>query len=120
MLRQGSESVLELLAKHAGVLLKPVLVDDVHYGEPRRHAYRVPAERIEVDALSERLSDLHSRRDSAERHAVADSLRHGDEIGDDVEVLESPVVVPGASEAGLNFVGDAEAAMIAGDLVRLA
>jgi hypothetical protein len=29
-------------------------------------------------------------------------------------------VIPGASEAGLNFVGDAETAVVARDLVRLA
>ena len=55
-----------------------------------------------------------------ERHAVADSLRHRDEVGHDVEVLESPVVIARASEAGLHFVGDAETAVLARDLVRFA
>ena len=98
--------------------LKPVFVDYVEHRQTRRHAYRVAAERIEVNALRQRLRDIHSRRDGSERNAIAKALGHGDEIGHDVEVLESPVVIAGSPEPGLHFVGNAQSAVVASDLVR--
>src|ERR1700675_4623617 len=101
MLLQLLEAILQPLADHPGILLKPVFVDDVEHGKAGGHADRVAAEGVEVDALRERLRDLHPRRNGGEGNAVADTLRHSDKIRHDVEVLEAPIVIPGSTEARL-------------------
>ena len=54
----------------------------------------------------------------AERRAVADALGHRDHVGHDVPILVRPVVMAGAAEAALHFVGDADAAVLADDVVH--
>ena len=61
--------------------------------------------------------DLGPGDAGAERDAVADPLGHRDEVGRDAPVLEAPEGRPGPAEAGLDLVGDAEAAVLADDLV---
>src|SRR5437867_7533601 len=104
MFGQLLEAVLQSLSQHTRVLLKPVLVDDVEYSETGRHADRISAKRVEVNALRQRLCDLHPRGDRAKRNPVADALRHSDEVRHHVEVLESPIVITGASKPCLNFI----------------
>ena len=113
------EARLEAAADGARVVLQAVLVDDVEHREAGSHRDRIAAEGVEVDPLGQRLGDLPARRHRRERPAVADALGHGHDVGDDAEVLEAPVVVAGAAEAGLHLVGDAEPAVLAHDGVRL-
>src|SRR6185312_10811941 len=119
-LRELLQSILQALAQNARVFLQSLFIDDVENGESGSHANRITAERIEVDALGEGLGNLHSSRDRRERHTVADAFRHGDEIGNNAEVFESPVVIAGASETGLYFIGNAQAAILAGDRISFA
>ena len=53
----------------------------------------------------------------AERRAVADALGHRDQVGRRRPSSEAPEVVAGAAEAALHFVGDAQAAVLADDVV---
>src|SRR5687768_698506 len=114
VVHEAIEARAQPRADHTRVLLEPILLDDVEHSESGRRRYGVSAERIEVNPLRERLRDLHPRRDRTDRSAVAEALGHGDDVRDDVEVLEAPVVVPGSTEAGLDLVGDAHAARLAG------
>jgi hypothetical protein len=52
--------------------------------------------------------------DGGEGEAVADGFGHDDDVGDDAVVLEAPEIRAGAAEAGLNFIGDADAAGVRG------
>src|ERR1700737_3567340 len=116
---QRPESVLELLSQHPGILLQAILVDAVDDGEAVRHAHRIAAERIEVNALGKRLRYLHARRHGPEGDSIPDSLRHRDEVGHYVEILEAPVVIARATEPGLHLIGDAQSTVLARDPVRL-
>src|SRR3954469_1504895 len=119
-LGQLLQTILDPLPEDLRVLLQPVLLDHVEDGQARRHADRVSAEGIEVNTLGHRLGDLHPRRNGAKRYAIANALRHSHEVRDDVEVLESPVVIAGAAKTGLHFVADAESAALPRDRIRFA
>ena len=54
--------------------------------------------------------DLRRGHNRGERAAVADAFGHGDDVGNDALRFESPEMRAGAAEAGLHFVGDANAA----------
>ena len=54
-----------------------------------------------------------------EGEAVSDSFGHHHDVGNDALAFESPVVGAGAAEAGLDFVGNAESAVTAHDVVGL-
>jgi hypothetical protein len=73
-----------------------------------------------VQPLSEHLGDLAAGGHGGERDAVAEALGHGDDVGDHAEVLEPPVVLAGAAEAGLHLVGNTQAAVLPHDPVGLA
>ena len=53
----------------------------------------------------------------AQRRAVADALGHRDHVGRDVPVLKRPELRAGAAEAALHFVGHANPAVFADDVV---
>ena len=104
------EPGLEVAADASGVPLDVLGVDDFEGGQPLGHRDGVAAEGVEVDAVLHRPGDLGAGDAGAERGAVADPLGHRDEVGRDAPVLEAPEVLAGAAEAGLDLVGDAEAA----------
>ena len=111
------ERGLEMRADFERVLLDVLLVDDFERRQALRHADRVAAEGVEVDAVLHHFGDSGRGGHRAERRAVADALGHRDHVGHDVPVLKRPVVMAGAAEAALHFVGDAEAAVLADDVV---
>ena len=118
-LASSLEPALSTRADDARVLLEAVLVDDVQHRQPRAIETGLPpkvlkwSRRVSVSAISGRV--VHG----AERRAVADALGHRDDVGHHAPVLEAPVVLAGAAEAGLHLVGDAEAAVLADDVVGL-
>jgi hypothetical protein len=102
------------------VLLEPVLVYHLEHRQTCGHGDRIATERVEVNSAGECLCDLSSRRHRGEWNTVPDPLGHRDDVGNNTVVLEPPVVLAGAAEAGLNFVGNTEAAVFPDDRVRLA
>ncbi len=82
------------------------LVDDRHDG---RRGQRTTGVRAPVVARFEGGSDIGSRPARPDRHAVAHPLRQGDDIGNDVGVLE-PEPAPRAPEPGLHLVEDQQRA----------
>ena len=54
---------------------------------------------------------------AAMRRAVAEALGHRDDVGRDAPILMRPVVMARAAEPALHFVGDAQAAVLADDVV---
>ena len=114
---QVVERVLQMRADFERVLLDVLFVDDFERRQALRHADRVAAERVEVDAVLHHFGDADRRRHRAERRAVADALGHRDHVGHDAPILVGPVVMAGAAEAALHFVGDADAAVLADDVV---
>ena len=90
---------------------------DFERGQALGHGDRVAAEGVEVDAVFHHGGDFGPRHAGAERHAVADALGHRHQVGRDAPVLEAPEMLAGAAEAGLHFVGDAQAAVLADDVV---
>ena len=119
-LLQPAQSLQQAGAHLPRVLLQAVLVDHVEHRQPGRHRHRVAAEGVEVDPAGERLGDLPPGGDRGQRHAVADALGHGDDVGYHAVVLEAPVVLAGSAEAGLHFVGNAEPAVLPRRCVCLA
>ena len=111
------EPVLEVAADRQGVLLDALAVDDLERRQPLGHRDRVAAERVEVDPVLHDAGDLRPRDARAQRRPVADPLGHGDQVGRDAPVLEAPEGRAGPAEAGLDLVGDAQAAVLADDLV---
>src|SRR4051812_36185974 len=76
-----AESAEQPLPDDAGVLLEPLLLDDVEDREADRGRHRVATERVEVlHAVRERVRDLASRDHGSERVAVADRLAHRDDV----------------------------------------
>ena len=114
---RSMQRVLQMRADFEGVLLDVFLVDDFQRRQALRHADRVAAEGVEVDAVLHHFGDADRGGHRAERGAVADALGHRDHVGHDVPILVRPVVVAGAAEAALHFVGDADAAVLADDVV---
>src|SRR5690606_16912002 len=89
--------------------LKALLLDDLENGTALGHGNGITTESIEVDAGGEGLGDLRGGDDGSEGAAIADAFGHRHDIGDDTLGLEAPEVGAGAAEAGLDFIGDAEA-----------
>src|SRR5919107_2389908 len=119
MLRlQPPQSLEQASTDSACVLLETVLFYDIEQGETGRHGDRIATERVEVNAAGECLGDLPSRRDGRKGNAISDAFGHRHDVRNDVVILESPVVLASAAEAGLNFVGDTEAAEFPDDRVR--
>jgi hypothetical protein len=87
---------------------------DVEGGFALSHGEGVAAEGVEVDAARHFFGDGVGGDDGGEREAVADGFGHDDDVGDDTIILEAPEVGAGAAEAGLDFIGDADAAGVAG------
>ncbi len=77
----------------------------------------ISAEGVEVDAVLGGLGDVGAGGHGGKGPAVADAFGHGDHVGGDAPVFEAPEVVAGATEAGLDFVGDADAAVFADDVI---
>ena len=113
----SQQPLLQMRADFQRVLLDVLLVDHFQRRQALGHADRIAAERVEVDAVRHHLGDVGRGGHRAERGAVADALGHRDHVGHDVPVLMRPVVVPGAAEAALHLVGDAEPAVLADDVV---
>lgn len=78
-----------------------------------RAADGVAAKGVEVDALRHDGCDLGRRHDRGQRRAVADALRHRDDVRRHALPLKAPEVATGATKAGLHLVGDAQAAGLA-------
>src|SRR6266849_8259522 len=61
--------------------------------------------------------DLGAAGDGGDRHAAAERLRHGNQIGLDAEMFGSEPFA-GAGEAGLHFIGNEENAVLAADILQ--
>src|SRR5690242_8720751 len=61
--------------------------------------------------------DFGAAGDRGDRHAAAEGLRRGDQIGLDTEMFGGKPLA-GAGEAGLHFVGDKENALLAANVLQ--
>ena len=81
----------------------------LHHVEHRQRGARrerLAAERRGVVAGPERLGDVGARPARADRHAVAERLRHRHDVGAHVAAVLEPEPAPGAAEPGLHLVDD--------------
>jgi len=106
----GDEVIADGLAMGHGVVPQ----HDVERGFALSHGEGVAAEGVEVDAGGHLFGDGVGGDDGGEGEAVADGFGHDDDVGDDAIILEAPEVGAGAAEAGLNLIGDADTAGVAG------
>src|ERR1019366_6935971 len=114
---QLSQPIQDVSSHFRSVLLELLALDHFEHGFALSAHNRVAAEGIEVNALGENAGDLWCGDDRRERHAVADALGHGHDVGNYPLQLEAPEVLACPAKASLDLVGNADAPGGAGVLV---
>ena len=100
----------DVFAHLAGIFLQVFPLDDLEHGLAHGTDHGVAAEGVEVDFAEEGLRDFVGGDDGGQGATVADAFGHCDDVGDDTLRFEAPEMRAGSSEAGLNFVRDADPA----------
>jgi hypothetical protein len=105
------QSLLEVVPDVLGVLLEPVLDDDVENRGSDRARDRVAAEGVEVlHPGVERVGDLTGGHHRRQRMAVSKGLAHGDDVGHDTAQFEPPERVAHSADPDLHLIGDHQSA----------
>src|ERR1700677_3296205 len=87
-----------------------LLLDDFKHGFAHRADYRIAAESVEMNFPHERLCDFMRRHHGGEGTTISNSLRHRDNVRNNIVSLEAPEMRSGSAEAGLHFICDTHAA----------
>ena len=78
----------------------------------------LPPNVLKYTRFLQRRRDVAAGRHRGDRRAVAQALGHRDDVGRHAPVLVRPVVIARAAEAALHFVGNAQPAVLADDVVH--
>ena len=100
-----------------GVGLNVLRIDDFQRRQSLRHADRISAERIEMNAICERRRNFRPGDHRAKRRAVADALGHRDHVGNNIPVFKRPELRARPAKSALNFIRHANPAGLADDVV---
>src|SRR5262249_43907969 len=71
---------------------------------------RIASKSVKVDSLRKHIGNQRSGDHGGQGATVANALGHRDDVGDHALGLEAPEVAAHAAEAGLNLIGNADAA----------
>ena len=108
---ETGDALAQELPDLGSVLHQPLSLDGVQHCQCRRARHGVAGKGVEVArVLPELRQGVGGRHQSRDRLAVAHRLSHRDDVGHDTMALEAPQVFAGAAEAGLDLVGDEQAA----------
>src|SRR5690348_16608593 len=109
-LLQLFESGAEVRADGIGIHAQLFFFDDFDGGEGGHAGYRIAAEGGDGEAAVG-AGEFGGGDGGADGHAVAHAFGAGNDVRDDLPMLDAEPVLAGAGEAGLHFIGDEEPAV---------
>ena len=113
---QFLEAAAQVAAGLGAVVHQLLLFDEIDHGFGGGGGHGVAAEGGDGDAL-ESVGDFRLGDGQPDGAAVAEALGAGHDVGRDAPLLDAEPLAAGASPAGLHFVADEDAAVIADDLL---